>query len=172
MKIIDIFANEFPGHLYAVVWDEINAFDSLMDNWTSVSFLRGFAKDNAIHDVHFFIKKISKEVTCIDDLFLRYVQQKGNIDNYFRPLSNSEYLDKVLSLQKGKINTQILRIYAIKIESNCYVITGGAIKLTRTMQEHRDTLMELQKLNKLKNFLIQEGILDKDSIEEYVLDID
>ena len=26
-------------------------------------------------------------------------------------------------------------------------------------------------LNKVKNFLINEGILDKDSIEEYVLDI-
>ena len=66
----------------------------------------------------------------------------------------------------------MLRIYAIKIESNCYIITGGAIKLTRTMQEHRDTLIELQKLNKLKNFLIHQGILDKDSIEGYVLDID
>lgn len=172
MKIIDIFANEFPGHLYAVVWDEINAFDSLMDNWTSVSFLRGFAKDNKILDVYTFIQKITKEVSCIDNLFIRYVQQKGIIDNYFRPLSNSEYLDKVLSLQKGKINTQMLRIYAIKIESNCYIITGGAIKLTRTMQEHRDTLIELQKLNKLKNFLIHQGILDKDSIEGYVLDID
>jgi hypothetical protein len=40
------------------------------------------------------------------------------------------------------------------------------------MQEHQDTLKELQKLNKVKNFLINEGILDKDSIEEYVLDID
>ena len=171
MKIIDIFATEFPGHLYAVVWDEINSFDSVMNNWTSVSFLRRFAKDNKILDVYAFIQKITKEVASIDNLFIRYVQQKGNIDNYFRPLSNSEYLDKVLSLQKGKINTQMLRIYAIKIESNCYIITGGAIKLTRTMQEHRDTLIELQKLNKLKNFLINEGILDKDSIEEYVLEI-
>ena len=34
MKIIDIFANEFPGHLYAVVWDEINAFDSVKVNKT------------------------------------------------------------------------------------------------------------------------------------------
>lgn len=39
------------------------------------------------------------------------------------------------------------------------------------MQEHRDTIVELKKLNKLKNFLINEGILDKDAIEEYVLDI-
>jgi hypothetical protein len=65
----------------------------------------------------------------------------------------------------------MLRIYAIKIESNCFLITGGAIKLTHTMQEHPDTLLELKKLNKVKNFLINEGILDKDSIEEYVLDI-
>ena len=36
-----------------------------------------------------------------------------------------------------------LRIYAIKLEPGCYIITGGAIKLTRTMQEREHTLNEL-----------------------------
>ncbi len=38
-----------------------------------------------------------------------------------------------------------LRLYAIKLEPGCYVITGGAIKLTRTMEEREHTLKELSK---------------------------
>lgn len=40
MKIIDIFADVFPGHLFGVVWDDINALDVLFQNWTSVLYLR------------------------------------------------------------------------------------------------------------------------------------
>ena len=40
-------------------------------------------------------------------------------------------------------------IYAIKLEPGIYVITGGAIKLTRTMQEREHTLRELAKMEKV-----------------------
>lgn len=33
-----------------------------------------------------------------------------------------------------------LRLYAIKLEPGCYIITGGAIKLTRTMEERQHKL--------------------------------
>ena len=42
-----------------------------------------------------------------------------------------------------------LRIYAIKLEPGIYVITGGAIKLTRTMQEREHTLVELARMEKV-----------------------
>ena len=42
-----------------------------------------------------------------------------------------------------------LRIYAIKLEPGIYVITGGAIKLTRTMQEREHTLLELDKMEEM-----------------------
>lgn len=43
------------------------------------------------------------------------------------------------------------------------VITGGAIKLTRTMQEREHTLRELDKLNRCKAYLKANGVFDQDS---------
>ena len=56
-----------------------------------------------------------------------------------------------------------LRIYAIRLEPNVYVVTGGAIKLTQRMQDKEHTSLELEKLNKCKEFLKYNGVFDKDS---------
>jgi len=53
-----------------------------------------------------------------------------------------------------------LRIYAIKVGDSAYIITGGAIKLTATMQEREHTLAELQKMELVRNHLISEGVVD------------
>ena len=61
-----------------------------------------------------------------------------------------------------------LRIYAIKLETGIYVITGGAIKLTRTMQEREHTLVELARMEKVRRFLLGNDIADKDSFVDYL----
>ncbi len=60
-----------------------------------------------------------------------------------------------------------LRIYAIKLEPGIYIITGGAIKLTRTMQEREHTLVELARMEKVRNFLLENDIVDMDSFNDY-----
>lgn len=83
-------------------------------------------------------------------------------------LSINQNMFEVLSKRKGRQN--LLRIYAIKIDSNCYVITGGAIKITETMQGHKDTLLELNKLEKCKQYLKENDVFDSDSFYELVND--
>ena len=61
-----------------------------------------------------------------------------------------------------------LRLYAIRFEPNSYLITGGAIKLTRTMQEREHTLNELQRLEMVRNMLISEGVTDLDGFSDYI----
>jgi len=61
-----------------------------------------------------------------------------------------------------------LRIYAIRLEPNVYVVTGGAIKLSRKMQEREHTALELQKLNRCKAFLKANDIFDQDSFVELI----
>ena len=56
---------------------------------------------------------------------------------------------------------------AIKLNVGIYIITGGAIKLTRTMQEREHTLQELGKMEKVRNFLIKEHVFDEDSFTDY-----
>ena len=56
-----------------------------------------------------------------------------------------------------------LRVYAIRLEKNVFVVTGGAIKLTRTMQERAHTQQELTKLNQCRQYLMDSGVFDADS---------
>ena len=53
-----------------------------------------------------------------------------------------------------------------------YIITGGAIKLTKTMQEREHTLQELEKMEKVRNFLIQEHVFDEDSFTDYQQEVE
>ena len=68
-------------------------------------------------------------------------------------------------------NASWLRIYAIKLEPGCYIITGGAIKLTRTMQERAHTLAELNKMEQVRNFLLNGGAIDTEGFVDYLSEI-
>lgn len=60
-----------------------------------------------------------------------------------------------------------MRIYAIRIESNAYVITGGTIKLTRTVQEREHSKKAYEQLKAGQDYLKDQGIFDKDSFVEW-----
>jgi len=50
MKIVDIFAEEYPEHLYAFTYEkyDVNEYDRLMDLWTDVHYLVSGRKHNKI----------------------------------------------------------------------------------------------------------------------------
>ena len=52
-----------------------------------------------------------------------------------------------------------------------YIITGGAIKLTATMQERKHTADELVNIEKVRNFLLTENIIDDNSFIEYIAEL-
>jgi hypothetical protein len=83
------------------------------------------------------------------------------LEEFFKPLDNQEYQITILSKQKGRRNH--LRIYALKIDDNCFVITGGAIKFTHFMEDRVHTDEERMKLNRCKQFLNENGVFDCDS---------
>ena len=59
-----------------------------------------------------------------------------------------------------------LRIYAIRIEVNLFVVCGGAIKLTPTMNTRDHLILELYKLECTRNYLQDE---DDDNLEFFEL---
>ena len=164
MEIVDIFAPYLFVFHYE---DEIdNEFDRLMDLWTDVGYLQSYAKRNNVKDIYGFIENVVKNAEQIQDLLNEISGSNLNFEQYFEALQESENGNRILALQKGKINKNQLRIYAIKIDSNCFVITGGAIKMSQKMDEHPDTKNELIKLKKARLFLNQNGIIDEDSFFE------
>ena len=104
------------------------------------------------------------------------ISPEADLDKIFRPLENSRYADVLLGKEKARLQNTVrhaswLRIYAIKLEPGIYVITGGAIKLTRTMQEREHTLLELGKMEKVRNFLLEQRVVDKDAFIDYMSEL-
>lgn len=96
-----------------------------------------------------------------------------NLDELFKPLDITDSRTRVLSREKARnwdrqSHASWLRIYAVRLEPNVYVVTGGAIKLTRTMQDREHTMIELKKLNNCKAFLKENGVFDQESFVELI----
>jgi hypothetical protein len=166
MEIVSIFAPNLYAFHYKDESD--NEFTRLMELWMDVGYLKAFAKVNGITDSNRFVTEILSNAEEIDDFLYNLDADLESFSRYFEPLQTSEYT-KVLSFQKGKIKRNRLRLYAIKIDNNCFVITGGAIKMSQTMQENPFTAIELKKLNEARTFLQSRGVFDDDSFYEIIL---
>lgn len=89
----------------------------------------------------------------------------ANLDELFRPLENQRIREMILSREKAKGKRQSTHSSWLRI----YLITGGAIKLTHLMAEREHTLNELKKMEMVRNYLLDNGIVDADGIKEYTL---
>ena len=109
------------------------------------------------------IKETIKEAEELANYLANLINNNHiGLDNIFKPLDDLEFREIKLSQQKAK--RRWLRLYAIKIETQCYVITGGTIKLTHKNQDREHTREELLKLKKCKNYFETEGVFDSDSL--------
>lgn len=174
------------GRLWSVRYDEEkdNTLSILFNNWNDVLWLRTFFKENIndlianfkITDVNQAIYDTIEESNRIECLIMD-ISPDADLEKLFRPLNNSRMSDMLLGKEKARLRERIrshaswLRIYALKLTSGIYIITGGAIKLTATMQERQHTLVELQKMENARNFLINENIIDNDSFIDYMREL-
>lgn len=111
-----------------------------------------------------------EDAEALQELVLE-IPYTENLDEVFTPLGMTDNRNQELTREKARNwdrnrHASWLRIYAIRLEPNVYVITGGAIKLTRMMQEREHTALELKKLNQCRDFLKANGIFDQDSFVE------
>lgn len=170
MKIVNIFAYK----LFAFQYDgqEYNEYDRLLDLWTDTEYVRGFLSENKEDiptgkTVRQFIEYIREDADCIDEQLCKISESDdGKLSRFFKPLYNSEYQFKILSLQKGR--KHCLRLYAIKVDEDVFVITGGAIKLHHLMKDRKHTELELSKLKRAKDYLKENGVFDCDSFFEFL----
>ena len=171
MEIVPIFAES----LYAVQYENEaeNEYDRLMDLWTDASYLYQFAKDSNIPNLKSFVDEISEDAEDIQDFMDDVEEGEKGIDNFFTALDNMESGFRELSLRKGKPNKKsFLRLYAIRIDSGTYLITGGAIKLVYRMQESEDLMQEKWKLGRVRDYLKDNGVFDSDSFQEFKTELD
>jgi hypothetical protein len=180
MKLIPIFSQENP-RLYAVKYDgeSEDEYHRVFDLWSDIEYLETFFQDN-IEDlskgyyhypsVEAAIEKTITDAESLED-YLQDLAEHTLIDRFslqtlFQPLNAHE--THLSSMQKSKTRykkSPWLRLYAVRIASDLFVVTGGAIKLTKWMEEREHTQKELCKLDLVKNFLFDQGLLDKEDFE-------
>ena len=175
MEIVRIFAENIS--LCAVCYKdgEPDELSRLMELWQDPEYLTeffhrnkknlesGFWGDISVTDAVF---KTMESAADFEDKLEQAVKNK-QLNNLFEDLDNKQYSLSHLFKQKSKENW--LRLYALKLESNHYIITGGAIKLTRKMQEAQETNKEFHKFEIVRNHLISLGIIDKEGLEDLVV---
>lgn len=111
----------------------------------------------------------SQELECV----LLDLSPEADLSMLFRPLNNTEASDRMLQKEKARLKHRLkhsswLRLYAVKLVTGVYIITGGAIKLTATMQEREHTKVELVKLEKVRHYLLDANIIDDEGFVEYL----
>lgn len=183
MVIVPIFPLE--GHssnqitaIWSARYDDAGSdeFALVFNNWNDVEYLESFFEKNK-RDLIFFrrspitveqaVRKTLIEAkrleTSLREIALTgYTDSSKALQTIFFPLHNHDL--RVSELQKTKAKPHPykgpswLRLYAIRLGANTFVVTGGAIKLTQKMQERSHTLLELKKMDLVKKYLVEQGI--------------
>lgn len=165
------------NHLWAVKEPdkEHDELTELFEKWNNAEYLFDFFMNN-LNDLkgYFHIEKISQAILDtfndadeLEELILEFPYTE-DLDSLFKPLDVTDVQSTELTRQKARnwereSHASWLRIYAIRLEPNVYVVTGGAIKLTHLIQDRNHTALELEKLNKCKKYLKANGVFDRDS---------
>ena len=172
MKIVDIFAYKlFSFHFEG---ESLSELRKILMQWNDTSYIFGFLKKHQKdfpknYTIQSLTKKIIKDARTIDETLERICESEDeNLSQFFKPLNNEEYVLQLLSRQKGREN--FLRIYAIRVSDDCYVVTGGAIKMTKLMQEREHTQNELTRLNRCREYLKDNSIVDEESFFEFLIE--
>jgi hypothetical protein len=175
--------------LYAVEYNNtgFDEFCNIFEKWSDTEYLETFFENHKSDlESGFFdtdtienaIFRTLEEAKKLETLLVE-IAEKGKSDtlnclqSLFKPLNKSENTKfPIPDFQKSKTygsnHKSWLRVYAIRIDSNVYIITGGTIKLTQTMNEREHLKDELNKLNLVKQFLIDNDIIDNDSIIDFM----
>ncbi|MRT92383.1 hypothetical protein [Ancylomarina sp. 16SWW S1-10-2] len=161
-------------------------FRRLFNNWADTEYLHAFFdKHNSDLKKEFYnsisiedaIFQTIDEAEKLEQTFLE-ISELGktddtrNLQTLFKPLNKrDEKIYPIPDFQESKVygsqHKSWLRIYAIRIEKNVFVVTGGAIKLVQKMDERDHLKKELEKLEQVKNFLIDKDIITNVELVEF-----
>ena len=170
MKIIRIFADQLFAFHYKNEAD--NELRRLLNQWNDTAYLYQFVTQHKTDapksgPVQTLIKQLIDNANDIDDTLNEIsTDPSRSLEEFFKPLDNQEYHIVELSKQKGRKN--YLRIYAIRIDKNCFVITGGTIKFHHLNKQRTHTQKEMENIDKCRDYLKANNVFDADSFYEFL----
>jgi hypothetical protein len=165
-----LFSAQFEGEELDATGKTQNAFSKVRADWRNPNWFRSFFTEFRQDYVDFYgsdkLNRIVIEaIEFADDLFEKLAEHavKGDLESLFKPLENSENT-LIYELQKlkakGRERKSYLRLYAVRFRDE-YVITGGALKLTKFMKDRPHTRLALHRLEAVAQFLRQKDMEGK-----------
>ncbi len=178
----------YKGCLYSIKFDEAvtDEYSRVIALWKDLDYLVDFFKENAREvDQPFWrevglnpdtpiasAERVAGEAIVLAARIGQLAQnaKDGKIpdfEDFFHPLGGKYSYVRELEPHKsyGTFNPSLLRLYAIKLERNVYLIVFGGIKLGSTIQNSPG--LKEQVFNRIDNvitFLKANGILEGDDI--------
>lgn len=180
MEIVSIY----PPFLYSVQYDgdDLNVLFRLISTWKDIEAVKAFMDENKELLAHKIWKRITAynaalqvldEANGMDDMLRERAERaergmRPDLDDLF------QYLDGIYKYELqyppmklyGTGHPPMLRLYAIKMCANTYLIVDGGIKLARTIQASPDIRTHvLQNVDLVRKWLKQNGIYDSDDMK-------
>jgi len=181
MEIIPTFDGAVD--LWCVVYpeDKVDILTVLFEKWTDTEYLleffvknindlngtswQGISIDEAIKLVIDEVYYLQEKLICINNKLPECWNL--TVRDIFTTLNKQEFMLRKHEerFRKGKIDSlpQMLRLYAIELEDNTIILTGGTIKLTDKMDRpHFD--IEFTRLVRVNDYLKSELIYSKEGL--------
>lgn len=157
-------------------------FTKWKELWRDPSYLSDFYCNHIEFFRNSYWKGIDEERFVTDTIAaaprifrdLKEALEKNKLEDLFQPLApedakQAEYASIRVKSKFGQILQHFaFRIYAIKVDDGCYVITGGAIKIDKDMGKAPNTRIELAKLNYTYEALSEKGLNNKASFLNFI----
>lgn len=183
MKILRTFDEQYQGiylasfvdcPFYETPHEYETELDRIQDQLQDPLYVRNFIKSPKSgwkqgtyknYDLKFLTHEVLTEAADLFDKLdeLSVQSENGNcfelLFDEFIELSKSERYDdpgrkKMYTYDHGSL----LRLYGLRVGNDAIILTGGSIKIVDKMNDTEALRMELNKMNYLKEWLIQENI--------------
>ena len=181
MEIIAIYS----PYIYSIQYDEAeeNEFDRLFQQWNDMGYVMQFFDTyqeflkspvwQHVSQPEAAARQVLQEATDLEDLFdeLYSNTQNGDekdFDSHFHYLEGKyKYeLERPPMKSYGPNRPSLLRIYAIRMKENTYLITGGGIKLAEKIQDSPDLKDHvLNNIDKVRSYLKKHGVIDSEDMD-------
>lgn len=172
----------YPPYIYSIKYDgeDANEFERLFEDWRDMDGVIGFFEKNkdylkskawsAVCEPEAAAYQVFEEADDLEILFRELYfnakeESKPDFDSHFKFLDGKYKFEFEYVPMKsyGTESPSFIRLYAIKMGTNRYIIIGGGIKLCKTIQESpylKDRI--IQDIDKVRSWLRCNGIYEED----------
>lgn len=177
LEIIELYED----HLYTVKFEdqEKDEYTKAFTLWKDLDYLVGyFSQNKHLLDSDFWVfnnipvepedlaGQIIKESIDYENYIRQIVEnsrngKKNDLDSFFKVLGGKYHVlhEYIPHKSYGTGNPTMLRIYAIRMGPNCYIIVHGGIKLTKEIQGTPELDRELfSKIDRVISYLKNNGV--------------